>query len=359
MNQHRTRRRTRWFIAAAAAIVVLGTTSVVIMTQVASGSPSATPPPKPVATAEVVKTDLSEEQDVDGQLGYGKENPVAGRKNGTITALPSTGDTIGRGKPVYHVDAKPVPLFYGNLPFYRDLSDGVDKGPDVKELEENLQALGFGGFGAPDEKFTAATAAAVKRWQKSLGLEQTGTFGQGDVVLAPGEIRVASVSAQLGGPAAGDVLKYSGTGRVVEVKLDVAKQSLAARGAKVNVVVNGRTSTGTVAEVGRAAENGKDAQGQDDGKPKIVVRVTLDDPGVAGSLDTAPATVRFTKSVHKGVFTVPVGALLALAEGGYAVEVDENGQRRLIGVKTGSFSGGKVEVSGDGLREGMRVVVTS
>ncbi|GAA4537127.1 peptidoglycan-binding protein [Amycolatopsis samaneae] len=359
MNQHRTRRRTRWFVAAAAAVVVLGTTAVVIMTQVASGSTGAAPPPKPVATAEVVKTDLSEEQDAGGQLGYGKETPVAGRKNGTVTALPSTGDVIGRGRPVYQVDAKPVPLFYGSLPFYRELSDGVSNGPDVKQLEENLAALGFGGFGTPDEKFTWATAAAVKRWQKSLGLDQTGTFGQGDVVLAPGEIRVSSVSAQLGGPATGDVLKYSGTGRVVEVKLDVAKQNLAAKDAKVSVVVNGRTTTGTVTEVGRTAETGKDAQGQDDGKPKVIVRVALDDPGVAGALDAVPVSVRFTKNVHKGVLAVPVGALLALAEGGYAVEVDENGKRRLVAVRTGLFSGGKVEVGGDGLGAGMRVVTTS
>ena len=55
-------------------------------------------------------------------------------------------------------------------------------------------------------------------------------------------------------------------------------------------------------------------------------------------------------------------ALLALAGGGYAVEVVEpDGTHELIGVTTGIFDGesGLVEVSGSGLAAGQRVVVAS
>jgi multidrug efflux pump subunit AcrA (membrane-fusion protein) len=46
-----------------------------------------------------------------------------------------------------------------------------------------------------------------------------------------------------------------------------------------------------------------------------------------------------------------------LKEGGYAVEaVDAAGQHHLVAVQLGVFSGGMVEVSGPGLRAGMRVV---
>jgi peptidoglycan hydrolase-like protein with peptidoglycan-binding domain len=355
----RRRARTRWFVVVAVLVVVLGTGSVVILTRVSSATPVKEAAPPSVETAEVVKTDLSEEEEADGTLGYGDESTVAGRKPGTITSLPDAGATITRCKPVYGVDAKPVPLFYGTLPFYRDLATGADDGADVKQLEENLKACGFGGFGTPDKKFTSATAAAVKKWQKSLGLEQTGAFGQGDVVLAAGEVRVSALSAKPGSPAQGEVLKTTGTVRSVQVKLDAAKQDLAQQGAKASVTINGKTTAGTITDVGRSAVEGKDGAGQDDGKPKITVSVRLDDPALAGSLDSAPATVRFTKDVHSGVLAVPVGALLALAEGGYAVEVDENGQRRLVAVRTGLFSGGKVEVTGTGLTAGMRVVTTS
>jgi hypothetical protein len=53
---------------------------------------------------------------------------------------------------------------------------------------------------------------------------------------------------------------------------------------------------------------------------------------------------------------VPVQALLALAEGGYALET-EGGD--LIGVETGAFADGFVEVAGQGLAEGLEVVVAS
>ncbi|MFI5584226.1 peptidoglycan-binding protein [Amycolatopsis sp. NPDC051758] len=355
----RRRGRTRWFVAGAVIVVVLGTSSVVILTRVSDATTVQEAAPPPVETAEVAKTDLSEEEEADGTLGYGEESSVQGRKPGTITSLPDAGATLTRCKPVYGVDAKPVPLFYGTLPFYRDLAAGADDGADVKQLEENLKACGYGGFGTPDKKFTSATAAALKKWQKALGLEQTGAFGQGDVVLAAGELRVSALSAKLGSPAQGDVLKTTGTVRSVQVKLDAAKQELAQQGAKASVTINGKTTPGTITDVGKSAVEGKDAMGQDDGKPKITVSVRLDDPAAGGTLDSSPATVRFTKDVHSGVLAVPVGALVALAEGGYAVEVDENGKRRLIAVQTGLFSGGKVEITGNGLTEGMRVVTTS
>jgi peptidoglycan hydrolase-like protein with peptidoglycan-binding domain len=353
-----TRSKARWFVGAGVAVVVLGTTSAVVLTRIAAGEVPAAAA-KPVATAEVSKQDLKEEENATGKLGYGKESALSGRKSGTLTWLPSPGDVLGQGKTVYTVDAKPVPLFYGALPFYRPLNVDADKGPDVKELEENLKALGYGGFGAPDEKFTSATAAALKRWQKSLGVEQTGAFDPADVLLAPGEIRVSSVPAQLGGPGAGELLKYTGTARVVQADLEATKQSVAVKGAKTTVTLNGKTLTGTVTEVGTTATDEKDQQGQGDGKAKVTVQIKMDDPAATGDVVDVPVTVQFTKQVHKGVLVVPVGALVALAEGGYAVDVDEQGKRRLIGVETGLFSGGMVEVAGEGLRAGQQVVTTS
>ena len=57
---------------------------------------------------------------------------------------------------------------------------------------------------------------------------------------------------------------------------------------------------------------------------------------------------------------MPVEALVALREGGYAVEiVDGNAQRHYIGVTLGLFQDGMVEITGDGLAEGQKVVVPS
>jgi hypothetical protein len=59
------------------------------------------------------------------------------------------------------------------------------------------------------------------------------------------------------------------------------------------------------------------------------------------------------------VLAVPVDALLALAGGGYAVEVSEGGVHRLVAVTVGLFDDaeGVVQVSGRDLFVGQRVVV--
>lgn len=351
-------RRARWFVAAAIVVVVLGAASVVVLTRVSADASQEQKPGPAVEYATVKKTNLSEEESVSGKLGYGDERELSGRKPGTLTSFPALGAVIERGKAVYGLDAKPVPLFYGTLPFYRDLADGAEDGPDVKELEENLKALGFGAF-KPDNKFTAATATALKKWQKSLGLTETGAFAQGDVVLAPGPVRVSTISGQLGGQGTGPLMKVTGTEKVVTAKLEATKQSLAKQSAKVELDISGgKSTTGTITEVGNTAA-AEDQSGGGDGKAKITVTIKLDDPSAAGTLDATTATVRFVKGERKDVFAVPVGTLLALAEGGYAVEVDEGGKRRLIAVETGLFSDGQVEISGPEVREGLRVVTTS
>jgi peptidoglycan hydrolase-like protein with peptidoglycan-binding domain len=336
---------------------VLGTGSVVVLTRIAAGAANAAPPkaeaPK---TTEVRKGALADQQTITGALAYGAERSLVGRKQGTVTGLSNAGSVIERGQNVYSVDAKQVPLFYGTLPLYRDLQTDMSTGPDVKIVEENLKELGFDDFGEPDEKFTAWTAAAIKKWQKALGVEQTGVLAVGDVVVQPGPIRIASVSAQLGAPGGGDLMKVTGTERLVTVQLDASKLRVAKAGAKVEPeITGGGRTTGTVASIGKMGEPDQSPGG--DGKAKSTVTITLDDPAAANGLDAVSVSVVFTTAKKEGVLVVPVGALLALAEGGYAVE--SAADRTLIPVKTGLFAKGEVEVSGDGLVEGLKVVTTS
>ena len=55
------------------------------------------------------------------------------------------------------------------------------------------------------------------------------------------------------------------------------------------------------------------------------------------------------------MLAVPVEAVLALAEGGYAVEVVDGATTHLVGVELGPFVDGQVEVVGD-VAEGDTVV---
>ncbi|GAA3925091.1 peptidoglycan-binding protein [Actinomadura viridis] len=304
----------------------------------------------PPATAPVERTTLVETQRVDGTLGYGADRTVTGAGgSGTVTWLPGPGDEIARGRPAYKVDDRPVPLLYGSLPIYRTLAEGVE-GPDVRQLEQNLRALGYTGF-TVDRTFGSATTAAVKRWQEDLGVQETGTVTRGSALVAPGEIRVAERKAAVGDRAGGAILTYTGTVRQVSADLDVQYQRLARKGARVTIELpGGGTVKGTITSVGKVAK-----EGEDDRPTTVEIGIAVRGQGALGSYDKAPVTVHLTAARHAGVLAVPVGALLARPGGGYAVQVVEGSGVRTVPVETGVFTEGKVEVSGTGLAAGMKV----
>jgi hypothetical protein len=307
------------------------------------------------STATVELTDLVEYEELDGTLGFGTPEDLSVSRQGTITALPAEGSVIDRGGSLVEIDDRAVPLFFGSKPFWRPLQADAE-GPDVKILEENLVALGFADAGSltVDESFTSATTAAVKRWQESLGMEETGTVAVGDAVVRPGALRVAAHAGVVGGSAGGPVLKVTGTEQQVTVALAATRQGLVAAGDEVAVELPDGTSVpAVVASVGSVVTPGDEMQGTE---ATIDVVVALSDPAAAGSLDEAPVDVSIVKSQAEGVLAVPVQALLALAEGGYAVERVTGATTELVAVETGAFADGRVEVSGE-LAEGDEVVV--
>jgi peptidoglycan hydrolase-like protein with peptidoglycan-binding domain len=316
----------------------------------------------PLATALVERRDLNGQTKVSGTLGYAGSATVQSPAAGRVTWLPEPGAAIRRGGRLLAVDNQPVQLFYGSLPLWRDLSVGVDDGPDVRQLERNLVALGYDPDRAitVDGHFSAATAAAVERWQKASGLGQTGRFTTAmPVVFLPWAARVQTLNLSVGGRAApgGPALAVTSNVHQVAVDLDVSQQSYVKAGDRVDVVLpDGRHTGGRVSDVGRVARTQGSASDQ---STTISVTVALDHPDAGGRLDQAPVDVYVTTQTRRGVLAVPVTALLALKEGGYAVEtVGANGQRKLVGVRLGVFSNGMVEVSGGGLRPGAKVVTS-
>ena len=90
----------------------------------------------------------------------------------TYTSLPQVGQIVKADQPVYGVSDVPVPLLYGSIPAYRAFYVGMADGSDVGQLTRNLIALGFGAGLAQSDHFSAATAAAVERWQRATGPSQ-------------------------------------------------------------------------------------------------------------------------------------------------------------------------------------------
>jgi peptidoglycan hydrolase-like protein with peptidoglycan-binding domain len=350
----RKRRRVRWVVVGVSVLAVLGIGTAVAVTRLSSRPVVAAAAPAAPSTAAVRKMDLAERETVTGELGYGTAHSLTGRRPGTITALPAQGTVLDRGSVVYQVDAKPVVLFLGTLPLYRAVGPGMTDGPDVKLVEENLRDLGYSGFGTPNDKFTAATEAAIKKWQKKLGTTQTGVIELGDVVVTAAPVRVSAVVATLGADAGGEVLDYTDTTRWVTAELSEDQKALAPVGAVVTLTVDGKQVPGTVRSLVPVKPSADENDPNADTTQKFTATMSID--GDIGAVDAGAVEVVYTSGSRTGVLAVPVGALLALAEGGYAVQLPSG---KLVAVTTGLFADGMVEVTGAGLTEGTKVVTTS
>lgn len=308
-------------------------------------------------TAKVETRDLVEREELDGTLGYGERTDVALSAQGTITGLPAEGSVVDRGGVIAEVDGRAVRLLFGTRPLWRALGANVGNGPDVRVLEENLVALGHATTASldVDDDWTDATTAAVKRWQKANGVDQTGTLAPSDVVVLPAPARVAERKTSIGSPAgSGPVIAVTGTEKVVIVDLEASRHELLPVGTAVDVELpDGTKVAGSVRSVSSVVTPPADASSG--GKPTVEVVIAL-----AGNteavFDSSPVDVLVTAEMAEDVLTVPVDALLALAEGGYAVERVRGGRTVLVGVETGAFADGYVQVTGE-LAAGDEVVV--
>ncbi|OKK05679.1 peptidoglycan-binding protein [Streptomyces sp. CB02400] len=313
----------------------------------------------PPATAEVARQTLRDSLTADGELGYGTSVTATGRIPGTVTRLPDADERITRGEDLYRVDDTPVALMYGSVPAYRALREGVE-GADVKQLESNLEALGYDGF-TVDDDFTGGTADAVREWQEDQGLEETGVVDLGRIVFAPAAVRVDSLETEEGaatGPGQ-KVLSYTATAQAVTVELDTADQRLAKTGSKVTVgLPDGTSVDGRVSGITTEVVAGEGAGAEPTTQVKVLVVLDGEKAQKAAeSYVLASVDVSFTAGERENVLTVPVAALVALPEGGFGVEVVEGKETRYVPVETGLFADGRVEISGDGIAVGTIVGV--
>jgi peptidoglycan hydrolase-like protein with peptidoglycan-binding domain len=338
------------------------------------------------ATAAVERKTLTVTDDFNGTLGFAGDYHVLGGLSGILTWTVPTGTIVTAGKRLYETNGHDrTSLMYGSRPAWRTMESGVANGADILQLETNLKKLGFTRKGDKiDSHWDARTTAAVKRWQRKAGLPVDGRVDLGEVVFLPEAIRVTEISAALGtmvGPG-GPVLSGTSSRRVVSLDLDAADRDAFDVGKAVQVKLpDASTVAGKIATIARIADSSTDQQGNT--TTTIPVTITLDDPTAAGDLDQASVTVTFVRSSRENVLTVPVNALLALREGGYAVEVVDSGgsstaapssspslsspassaspgrRTHLVRVVPGLFDNGNVEITATGIQPGDLVVVPS
>lgn len=394
--------------------------------------------------------DLRRFDEFSGTLQPGPTSAVSASTRGTLTRAVDEGETIAAGDIVAEIDGAPVVALYGSVPQFRELSIDTDTGADIRQLEENLVALGFDpdGMISVDDTFNDATALVVTAWETELGFSAPdGVVSAGQIAFITGPSEVTSrtpVGTQVNAgqqilgtvtlaetgfvtvPAAlnsidptlavGDELIEGSeaarinaddeTGSGVLVIAPTAEDAIdedtldfvavAPIGATVAAVVLDNTTAvaagrpiyrwesdlGSIAlavdvseadtfEIDRplvvelpdgqlvdatVTDLSDVARAIQDGNNTVtVIDVTVQPNAAIESIFTAgPVTVRVETNVTQGAVLVPASALIALSEGGHAVDVDGRG---LVGVELGAFDDGWVEVTNDAIGDGEMVVV--
>jgi peptidoglycan hydrolase-like protein with peptidoglycan-binding domain len=366
-------------LAVPALVTAAAVTGAVVTVAVRGGAaaPAAAAPPPP-STATVVRTNLATTVLTEGTLGYAPTQPIVNQIAGTYTWLPAVGSRIRAGRALYRVDNLPIVLMRGGTPAWRPFLLGMTGGPDVRELQANLIALGYaaGLLSAPSGQFDLSTLYAVERWQLANGYPVTGEITLGQVVFLPSAILVGAQNAAPGQAATPGQQPYQATTdqRTITVPLNPNLPTVHSGEAVSIVLPSSATTPGTAVAIGPApaapssgGSGGSGGSGSADTSggsttPSAgatgMLTVRPDRPGDTGTGDGVPVQVSLPTQSVSGVLAVPVTALLALSGGGYGVEiVTGSGADRLVGVQTGIFAGGQVAISGPGIAAGTKVVV--
>ena len=312
--------------------------------------------PRQMNTTVAARKDFVEDTEVGGTLGFGAVESLPNLATGVVTWLPEPGTVVGIGDTLYEINGRPVLLLEGDAPMYRTLDSRTTDGPDVLVLEQLLIDLGHATETnlKVDDDFTSTTADAVVRWEEARGLEPTGAVALGDIVYRTEGFRVSAVNATVGQQInGGSILSFTSTERQVTVLLDTALTGLLAEGDIVAVELPDETVVdGTVTFVSNVAVT--EGQGPN-ATSYIEVEIVL--AGKGSGFDESPVTVRVETILEQDATVVPIAALLALAEGGYAVEVvGDDGTVTLVAVQLGTFLDNEVAITGS-VQPGMTVVI--
>lgn len=329
------------------------------------------PTPSPILVPAELRT-LSTDVITRGTGRFGSPQTISvagsslkGELPRVLTGLPEQGAEFGQGAVILRISGRPVFLFAGEVPSFRDLGPGV-RGADVLQLESGLAEAGFDP-GELDGIFDTATERAVVELYAAAGfepvqvnagqLEELRTV-EGDLI--PGSqssagihipadevlfvesvpIRVSELFLSLGEAIDGPVGSVTDATVAIDSSVPVESAGLIAEG--MRVVIDepdlGIQETGVISRV--AASPG--TNGVDGFHVYFEVLVENDPTNVVN------ASVRLTipiESTNQEVLVVPLSALTLAADGSSRVQLSVDGNIEQVIVVPGLSAQGLVEVT--------------
>ncbi|MEU4493806.1 peptidoglycan-binding protein [Streptomyces sp. NPDC023998] len=338
-----SRRRRNRIIAAALVIGLAGAGIAVGVPWGEGGSSKPSKAEPKTSTVKVVRKDLSDSRSLDGTLGYAKPQAVKGAKDGIVTWLAAAGTTVSRGKELYRVDDRPVPVFYGTVPLYRRLEGRNLVGRDVKVVADNLRALDYdiGSQPWPGQVVTVTTPANNTAL---TGGEQDATPGNSASAkpsTSPGKARAdgaspapqESASGPVRSPGTAGTASAGGAGTVTRVKVrpgdgvltDKLVQAIKRWQTRMGMPSTGVIAPGDVAVLNGAVRVDSASAQVGDAAAAPLLKVTSTAKAVTVAVDTSQAG-----SIRSGdpvTVRLPDGASAAgtVAGVGTAAETPEQG----------------------------------
>ena len=310
-------------------------------------------PRQPVLTAPVVLRKLGTTIQASGKLvAAGSEAitvgtiDVPGAQSIVTAGVVAVGERISNGMIVAQVAGRPVFAFAGQTPMYRNLSSG-DTGPDVSQLQHDLESLGYG-IGDTAGTYGPSTSDALAALYKKSGYAPPASaapFGAGrkapHLLVAPqSEIvflpqlpaTVASSKEQLGKAIGSPAVTLTYGSVVVDATLSTAQGYLIEPGDHASVRVGRRLFVGVVRSVKRSVQART-------ASTEIALRGV-----VAGAhIGTQVIVLIDAASSVARTLAVPIGALYASGSGSAYVILASQGHRH-IAVNVGQAVGGYVPI---------------
>lgn len=403
---------SRWPLAALSLLVgvALGAAGVWYLDQLDNDSDETVSSVEVATTTAVAQArDLVSYEEWSGTLSSGTTATVSASSRGTLTRTIDVGDTIELGDAVAEVDGLPVIALYGTVPQFRELELNADDGADIRQLEENLVALGYDPDGTVtvDENYTVNTGLMVQRWELDLGFDEPDTIvsvGQIAFIEGPSEVlsRVPTGSQMSPGLALMTTILLAESTYVTVPENTNDVEALVAGGLSID---DDAEIVDTVLDLEGAVEAGRPVYRTERAQERIELAVSVDETDTfpigqaveielpdsqlilaevtdvsdvaraiqsgqdtvtvvditiqpLDELDTSfssgPVTIRVEDDAVLGATMVPVRALVALAEGGHSIDVEGRG---LVAVELGAFDDGWVEITNGAINPGETVVV--
>lgn len=368
---NRLRRRRVILLAVVALVVIAAVGGLLVSTLIKSPAQQAAqtrPPPLTELTATVQRTVLTATVLGQAVVGAPKEySPsTVGSSGGggggsagqnvqpiVTRVFAAKGSYVGQGTVMFEVAGQPFFLLQGSVPAYRSLQPG-ESGPDVAQLQNDLEAMGYSVGGDASGDFGPGTAGAVSAFYQSIGYPAQKITGgpkadQG-VYIPLGEYafvprlpaRVVDLGATVGKTISGGPTLALGN-PVIRGQLNPSQAKLVRPGMRVTITEPGTGATvpGRVTSV----SNSTASTASISGGLYVAVGVQADQP-LPMSLVGQDVALAITSARSAGrVLAVPEAAVYASANGGTYVTKLDGKSRVKVPVRMGMSGSGLLQVT--------------